>query len=481
MAIATAYTPKTASVGGLTLSYQEWGEATSPPLLMLHGFGVSGHMFDEFAERAARRYRLLALDQRGHGDSDWSETGDYSRDAFVADIEAFRAAMGLESMILMGHSMGGMNAVTYAGRYPGRVQALILVDVGPESSKEGVENIVRFTRGPDMLEFDEFVEMAHRFNPRRSIENIRERMSHRLKQTDSGKWTWKFDSRFREKDAPLRIGAEMSNDETWQLFRSVATPTLLVRGAESDVLAQDIAERVVREMPNARMSLIAAAGHSVPGDNPGDFTAAVLSFLSDLDNGNFKPEAVLEPLPLGELVDTQSSRRRPSATTAIVAAGAAVLALAGISLAVRRNRKKKAERRRLALRKRAPSVHVPGVHVPSASEMDATRERMAALAVDLAAMGRHRAADAIHALRDADLAPARRRAAGLSIGLGRRAAVVPQAARRVDRKKLKRRGRRAAGLSRAGAVLLGQLMLQALSAARSRQKKRRKSRRPWSR
>ncbi|MCA9844456.1 MAG: alpha/beta hydrolase, partial [Dehalococcoidia bacterium] len=193
MVTATSYQEKTASVGSLTLNYQEWGESTGPAVLMLHGFGVSGHMFDEFAERAAGKFRLIALDQRGHGDSDWSEDGDYSREAFVSDVEGFRQALGLDSFILVGHSMGGLNAVAYTAQHPSRVRALVLVDVGPESAREGVENIVRFTRGPDMLEFDEFVEMAHRFNPRRSLENIRDRMRHRLKEAENGKWTWKFD------------------------------------------------------------------------------------------------------------------------------------------------------------------------------------------------------------------------------------------------------------------------------------------------
>jgi hypothetical protein len=105
---------------------------------------------------------------------------------------------------------------------------------------------------------------------------------------------------------------------------------------------------------------------------------------------------------------------------------------------------------------------------------------MTALAADLAAMGRHRASDAVHALRDADLAPARERAVRISSGLGRSAALVPDVARRVDRKKLRKRSRRAAGLTRAGALLMGQLMLRALAAGQRRRGRRRKGRR-WSR
>src|SRR6188508_2837367 len=139
--VTAGYLEHNAAVGNLKLSYQEWGNPNAEPILMLHGFGVSGHMFDEFADRMQDRYRLIALDQRGHGDSDWSEEGDYTRNSFVEDVEGFRKALGLDRFILVGHSMGGLNAVTYVNRYPAHVRALVLVDVGPESAKEGVDNI----------------------------------------------------------------------------------------------------------------------------------------------------------------------------------------------------------------------------------------------------------------------------------------------------------------------------------------------------
>ena len=466
MVTATSYQEKTASVGSLTLNYQEWGESTGPAVLMLHGFGVSGHMFDEFAERAAGKFRLIALDQRGHGDSDWSEDGDYSREAFVSDVEGFRQALGLDSFILVGHSMGGLNAVAYTAQHPSRVRALVLVDVGPESAREGVENIVRFTRGPDMLEFDEFVEMAHRFNPRRSLENIRDRMRHRLKEAENGKWTWKFDSRFRDKESSLRIGSEQSNDETWQLFRSIATPTLLVRGAESDVLTQEIAERVVREMPNARLVLVPGAGHSVPGDNPDDFTAAVREFVEEVQQGQFTPESGIEPLPLEALVESNGHHRRPGMLTFIAAGAAAVLAIGGATYLVRRNRQQSKERKARTALARSRQV----AHVPTTAELEATRERMTELAADLALLGRHRASEAVQALRETDLSPARKQ-------VGRVSRLVGKRARKIDRKKLKKRGDSAATFSRVGALLLANLMLKGMKNATTQTKKRRKGRR----
>ncbi len=273
-------------VGDLKLHYQEWGEESGEPVILLHGFGLSGHMFDEFAAAARGTYRLICLDQRGHGDSEWSAAGDYTRDAFVGDLEGLRLALGLERFALVGHSMGGLNAVTYACKYPERVSKLVLVDVGPEAVREGVDNIVRFTRGPDNLEFEQFVQMAHQFNPRRSIENIRDRMRHRLKPAaEEGLWTWKFDGRFRVPSSGISVGSRLSSEETWALFRDVTVPTLLVRGGESDVLSQDVAERAAREMQSARLVVVPGAGHSVPGDGPEAFTREVLGFLAEATEG----------------------------------------------------------------------------------------------------------------------------------------------------------------------------------------------------
>lgn len=343
----TPYLDRDVTVGGLKLHYQEWGDPSAPVMIMLHGFGVSGHMFDEFAERMQDRYRLIALDQRGHGDSDWSQEGDYSRDAFVADLEAFRAALGIERFILMGHSMGGLNAVAYAVRYPDRVTALILVDVGPEAAKEGVDNIMRFTRGPDELDFEEFVQMAHRFNQRRTIENIRERMRHRLRQLPNGKWTWKFDARFRQPESPIRVGSDLTTDETWQLYREVKAPTLLIRGAESDVLKAETAERCVREMHRARLVTVARAGHSVPGDNPDDFTAAVAEFLDDVAAGRFEPFVEASPPPLSELVTAQeAARKRPGTLTFVLIGVGAAAAIAGVAVAGKAASNRRSARRR---------------------------------------------------------------------------------------------------------------------------------------
>lgn len=335
--LTATYRERTTASGDLKLAYQEWGPDDGPVILALHGFGVSGHMFDEFGQRAADRYRLINLDQRGHGDSEWASDGDYTREAFVADVEAVREELGFESVILMGHSMGGLNAVEYTFQHPERVSALILVDVGPEAAKEGVDNIMRFTRGPDELDFDEFVQNAMRFNTRRTEENIRERMRHRLRPLENGKWTWKFDKRFREGEGAVRSGSELSSDELWRRFRELAPPVLLLRGQQSDILSQEVAERTAGEIPAARLVVVPEAGHSVPGDNPDGFTEAVTAFLDDVGAGRFPatvPEAGATPIPIPDDIDELRrgwrARERRIPGFALVA-GAAVAVTAALA------------------------------------------------------------------------------------------------------------------------------------------------------
>ena len=175
--------------------------------------------------------------------------------------------------------MGGINAITYTARYPDRVRALIIVDVGPEIEQQGQENIQGFV-GIDALDsFEAFVERAHRFNPRRSLDNLRQRLSHNLKQLPNGQWTWKFDQT-RRGSGSLR--SSLKPEELWQDVGTIRCPTLIVRGGESDILSPAAATRLQAAIPDSRLSVVPGAGHSVMGDNPDGFAAAVQAFLQSL-------------------------------------------------------------------------------------------------------------------------------------------------------------------------------------------------------
>ncbi|MEW6300943.1 MAG: alpha/beta hydrolase [Thermodesulfobacteriota bacterium] len=277
--MANPYQDRVLTLRGLRFHYLDWGTEGKPPFVCLHGGAQTAHSWDDFAPGVRDEYHVYALDQRGHGDSDWAPDGDYSRRTQSEDVAAFVAALGLQPFILAGLSMGGINAITYAARHPEHVRALIIVDVGPEIETRGRENIQSFISQVDELDsFEAFVERAHRFNPRRSLENLRQRLAHNLKHLPTGKWTWKFDQ--QRLGAGIRSGIGPTG--LWDDVRKIRCPTLIVRGAESDVLAPEAAERLRAAIPHSRLAVVPGAGHSVMGDNPAGFAAAVRGFLAAL-------------------------------------------------------------------------------------------------------------------------------------------------------------------------------------------------------
>ena len=263
---------------GLRFHYLDWGNPTNPPLVLLHGVGQTCHTWDLFAAAMSPHFHVMAFDQRGHGDTDWAADKDYSRRSMVKDVEAFTTALGLDRFFLTGMSMGGANSLSFTANNPGRVEALVVVDVGPRVENKGVQNIRNFMK--DFREFDSLDEAAaviHKFNPRRPLEIIRKyTVVYNLKQLPSGKWTWKYDTYFSEGHS--RIDVKQMQQELSQEVKKIACPTLLVKGAESDVLSLDGARLLQTAIPGSEFALVAGAGHSVMGDNPPGFEAAVREF-----------------------------------------------------------------------------------------------------------------------------------------------------------------------------------------------------------
>lgn len=264
---------------GLNFHYTEWGTPAQPPVLCLHGATQTAHSWDEVAAELSVAYRLVCLDQRGHGDSDWAPDGDYTRQTQAADVDAITDAIGWSRFILMGMSMGGINSMTFTARHPEKVRALVIVDVSPEVQPSGVEHIRTFVQNADELDsFEAFVERAHQFNPRRSLDNLRSRLSHNLKQLPNGKWTWKYDKALRA----FESGFRGTLSSLWEDVRMIRCPALIIKGAESDILSGQSAEKLQASIPNSRLAVVPGAGHSVMGDNPAGFVAAVQEFLQSL-------------------------------------------------------------------------------------------------------------------------------------------------------------------------------------------------------
>src|SRR5262249_62336960 len=133
------YVSRHTVVRSLRFHFSEWGEPGAPKVLLLHGGNQSAHSWDLVSLHLADRYHVYALDQRGHGDTEWSRELDYSVAAMVDDLFAFIADQRIEQPIVFGHSMGGWNTLHAAQDRPGFARALVLVDVGPELSPIGTD------------------------------------------------------------------------------------------------------------------------------------------------------------------------------------------------------------------------------------------------------------------------------------------------------------------------------------------------------
>ena len=267
-------------VNGINLHYLEWGNTDRPTILMLHGISQQAHSWDFISLPLSVDYRVIALDQRGHGDSDWSPNGYYSTDIYVGDIEGVVGAMGLENFHLMGHSMGGRNSLAWASGRQGVLKSLTIVDTGPETQRRGQNRIQQFRELPDELDtLDEFASRVMEYTGR-NREQTMGALKYSIRQRQDGKWTWKYDKAMRVSGfrAPT-----WTPDQLWDGWRKIDCPALVVRGARSDIFADETMVRMAEEHPDCTTVTVENAGHLVQGDNPPDFLAAVRSLLSRFD------------------------------------------------------------------------------------------------------------------------------------------------------------------------------------------------------
>ena len=264
-------------VGDLDLHYLEWGNVGAPPVVMVHGLTGNAHAFDNLAPHFANRYHVISVDVRGRGDSDWAPDGDYSNDAYVADLEGLRQALGFERISLVGTSMGGRISLTYAGTYPDRVERTVLNDIGPEVDPRGGSRIATGIHD-SVTTFKTMDEVKAWHREQRvgfsalSDGQQQAAAGYAVKALTEGGYTWKMDPAVRSD--PRRPDPEAS----WTLARRISGPVLLVRGGISDHLSPEIAQRMVAEMQDCRMVEVPGVGHAPTLSEPEAF-GPVLEFF----------------------------------------------------------------------------------------------------------------------------------------------------------------------------------------------------------
>ena len=259
--------------------YVEWGEPSRPPILFLHGGNQSARTWDVVCLALKDRFRCIALDQRGHGDSEWSYEQDYAPASQAADIKALSDKLGLSWFVIVGMSMGCLTGLHYASAHCGTLAGFVAVDAGPYVQTTGAEEIRRFVEDNTVhASFEDFVRVATGFNPRREAQFLRYSLHHTVRQLADGSWTWRADRR-RSLTLPQMIQMASVLEHA---LKEIVCPVLVMRGGESPVLSAEDFERFVGGLPRGRGVVVPNAGHTVQGDNPRALIAALEEFLASL-------------------------------------------------------------------------------------------------------------------------------------------------------------------------------------------------------
>ena len=267
------------------------GNPADPPVLLSHGGGQTRHSWHTTTRHLGERgWYAVSIDLRGHGDSDWATDGDYSMDAFSADVVAVARALG--GPVMIGASLGGSSSLAALGRTEddpcGR--ALVLVDIAPQVEATGVERIRTFmdtSIDTGFASLEEVADAVRAYNPHRPRPTDLSGLRKNVRQRADGRWYWHWDPAFM-KLFPTADEARTRTDRSNYLSDMAArltVPVLLVRGRQSDLLSEEGARGFLELVPHARYTDVGGAGHMVAGDRNDAFNDAVVSFLDDVRAG----------------------------------------------------------------------------------------------------------------------------------------------------------------------------------------------------
>ena len=270
-------------VGKMRLHYLDWGGAPGKPImLMLHGGGLNAHTWDVVSLSLRSEYHCIALDLRGHGESEWSRSMEYTVPIHQHDVLGFMDNLGIDRCIIVGMSLGGIVGLSIAVEHKQRMRALVLVDVGPVPLPDGVQRIEGFMRrATGFTSMEQAIDTAMEFNPRRSRTLLSWTLERNLMRMPDGTYTWKYDRRNRMNDDYVDTITGRAR-ELAQLAHTVECETLLVYGEDSEVVSADSAAEFIARVPRGRAVGVPNAGHTVQGDNPAALLAHVRAFTAGL-------------------------------------------------------------------------------------------------------------------------------------------------------------------------------------------------------
>jgi pimeloyl-ACP methyl ester carboxylesterase len=251
-------------------------------VLLLHGLRSYARTWEPVAQALSGSHLLIAPDFRGRGESAWDPERAYRTDAYVSDIERLVALLGLDRFAIVGHSMGGTVAYTYAARHPDQVSALVIEDIGPGSSTDtsGAARILTEMAGTP-TRFGSLGEVRaywRGIRPDITEEALASRIENTVRPAADGGYEWRLDMAGIAE--ARRSGDPAGAVDLWACVEALRCPTLVIRGAQSDFLPVGTCEQMARRQPLVRWAEVPDAGHYVHDDNPAAYLDLVRGFLA---------------------------------------------------------------------------------------------------------------------------------------------------------------------------------------------------------
>ncbi len=275
---------------GLTLTYSAYGQDSAPTVIFAHGGGQTRYAWKGAARSLGQQgFYSIALDLRGHGDSEWAEDGDYSLEAFGRDLVSVAEQLsdGGPAPHIVGASLGGLGAMVGAGMLqPKAFASVTLVDITPNMEASGVAKIMGFMAEHSVDGFatlEEAADVIAQYLPHRPRPKDLDGLRKNLRQGQDKRWRWHWDPAFIKGVMQRSTVARAGDLE--QSVRNITVPVHLVRGRMSELVSEASVKAFQDLLPQAHFTDVAGARHMVAGDNNDVFTTAVSNFLRQHSEG----------------------------------------------------------------------------------------------------------------------------------------------------------------------------------------------------